>query len=87
MLSFLRIGQLEVGNGGMTTSEYMVHFSLWAMMKAPMLVGCDITRMTADTKMILLNKEIIALNQDAMGVSGMRAFVCDSLPGVSVAFW
>eukprot|EP00897_Mesotaenium_endlicherianum_P009092 jgi/Mesen1/8210/ME000442S07489 len=63
---------LEVGNGGMSTSEYRVHFSLWALMKAPLLIGCDITNMTEDTKTILFNKEIIAVNQDALGVQGKK---------------
>mmetsp|Transcript_44595 Transcript_44595/g.115949 ORF Transcript_44595/g.115949 Transcript_44595/m.115949 type:complete len:561 (-) Transcript_44595:442-2124(-) len=63
---------LEVGNGGMSTDEYRTHFGLWAIMKAPLLIGCDVTKMTADTKAILLNKEVIALNQDGLGVQGKR---------------
>ena len=41
---------LEVGNGGMTLTEYKTHFSLWAISKAPLLIGCDITKMTEDIK-------------------------------------
>ncbi|MCO5602989.1 hypothetical protein L7F22_057131 [Adiantum nelumboides] len=63
---------LEVGNGGMTTDEYIAHFSLWALMKAPLLIGCDITNMSADTKEILSNKEVIAVNQDRLGVQGKK---------------
>jgi alpha-galactosidase len=63
---------LEVGNGGMTTAEYRAHFSLWALMKSPLLIGCDITNMTKDTKDILMNKEVIAINQDPLGVQGHR---------------
>eukprot|EP01083_Nonionella_stella_P136015 413728_1 len=59
---------LEVGNGGMSTTEYITHFSLWCIGKAPLLIGCDITSMTNDTKMILMNEEAIAVNQDKLGV-------------------
>merc|ERR1712130_303820 len=59
---------LEVGNGGMTTTEYKTHFSLWCIGKAPLLIGCDITKMSEDTKEILMNSEAIAVNQDKMGV-------------------
>src|SRR6201996_214320 len=63
---------LEVGNGGMTTEEYRAHFSMWAMFSAPLLAGNDISNMTADTKGILLNKEVIAIDQDALGQQGHR---------------
>jgi len=63
---------LEVGNGGMTTAEYTAHFSLWALIKSPLLIGCDITKMTNDTFTILTNAEVIALNQDPLGVQGRR---------------
>jgi len=61
---------LEVGNGGMTTDEYISHFSLWCLIKSPLLVGCDVTKMSADTLMILTNSEVIALSQDDLGVQG-----------------
>lgn len=54
---------LEVGNGGMTKNEYIVHFSLWAISKAPLLIGCDVRNMTQDTMDIIFNKEAIAINQ------------------------
>ncbi|MCO5557902.1 hypothetical protein L7F22_011475 [Adiantum nelumboides] len=63
---------LEVGNGGMTKEEYRAHFSLWALMKAPLLIGCDITNMDGDTLDILSNKEVIAVNQDLLGVQGKK---------------
>eukprot|EP01084_Bolivina_argentea_P189708 326189_1 len=59
---------LEVGNGGMSTTEYITHFSLWCIGKAPLLIGCDITKMSSDTKMILMNDEAIAVNQDKTGL-------------------
>ena len=63
---------LEVGNGGMTLTEYKTHFSLWAISKAPLIIGCDITKMTEEIKNILTNTEIIAINQDAVGEQGHK---------------
>ena len=58
---------LEVGNGGMTTDEYKSHFSLWCMLAAPLIAGNDLANMSPDTKMILTNKEMIAIDQDTLG--------------------
>jgi alpha-galactosidase len=63
---------LEVGNGGMNKEEYRTHFSMWAMWSAPLLAGNDIANMSADTKEILMNKEVIAIDQDALGQQGRR---------------
>jgi alpha-galactosidase len=63
---------LEVGNGGMTKEEYRAHFSMWAIFAAPLLAGNDISNMTADTKEILMNKEVIAIDQDPLGQQGRR---------------
>ena len=63
---------LEVGNGGMTPTEYRSHFSLWAMMAAPLMAGNDIANMDESTRSILLNKEVIAVDQDRLGVQGRR---------------
>ena len=40
---------LEVGNGGMTHDQYQSHFALWAALKAPLLIGCDLTKVTSST--------------------------------------
>jgi len=63
---------LEVGNGGMTNSEYVVHFSLWAISKAPLIIGCDVRHMSQETYDILANMEVIAVNQDPLGVQGKK---------------
>ncbi|CAI0471803.1 unnamed protein product [Linum tenue] len=63
---------LEVGNGGMTTEEYRAHFSIWALAKAPLLIGCDVRSMTKETHEILSNDEVIAVNQDKLGVQGKK---------------
>ncbi|XP_048332658.2 alpha-galactosidase 1 isoform X1 [Ziziphus jujuba] len=63
---------LEVGNGGMSKNEYIVHFSLWAISKAPLLIGCDVRNMSQDTMDIIFNKEVIAINQDSLGVQAKK---------------
>jgi alpha-galactosidase len=63
---------LEVGNGGMTPTEYRTHFSLWAMMASPLMAGNDVAHMDETTRSILLNKEVIAVDQDSLGVQGHR---------------
>jgi alpha-galactosidase len=63
---------LEVGNGGMSDVEYRSHFSLWAMMAAPLMAGNDIAGMSEATRAILLNKEVIAIDQDPLGSQGRR---------------
>jgi len=55
---------LEVGNGGMTPDEYRTHFSLWALLRAPLIAGNDLRTMTEETKSILTNSEVIAIDQD-----------------------
>src|SRR5438874_4510757 len=63
---------LEVGNGGMTDTEYRSHFSLWAILAAPLIAGNDLRTMTAEIHDILTNKEVIAVDQDPLGREGRR---------------
>jgi alpha-galactosidase len=58
---------LEVGNGHMTDNEYRTHMSLWALVASPLLAGNDIRTMSPVTKSILMNKELIAVDQDSLG--------------------
>jgi alpha-galactosidase len=58
---------LEIGNGHMTDDEYRTHMSLWALTAAPLLAGNDIRTMSEVTRSILLNKEVIAVDQDPLG--------------------
>ena len=55
----------------MTDGEYRVHFSMWAMMAAPLIAGNDLTRMSSATRDILLNGEVIAIDQDARGTPAL----------------
>src|SRR6266516_4815788 len=65
---------LEVGNGGMTTTEYRSHFSLWAILAAPLIAGNDLRNMPLEIHDILTNKEVIAVNQDPLGREGRRVW-------------
>jgi alpha-galactosidase len=58
---------LEIGNGGMTDDEYRTHMAMWSMLRSPLLAGNDVRNMSAETKSILLNKEVIAIDQDRAG--------------------
>jgi alpha-galactosidase len=73
---------LEVGNGHLTTDEYRTHFSLWCLLRAPLLAGNDLRDMTEDTKSILMNTEAIAIDQDPAGLPLKRV----SQEGTSVVF-
>ena len=55
---------LEIGNGGMTDDEYRTHMSLWSLLSAPLIAGNDLRDMTDETKSILMNAEVIAIDQD-----------------------
>ena len=61
---------LEIGNGDMSETEYKTHMSLWALLAAPLLAGNDIRSMTDETKAILENAEVIAIDQDKLGRQG-----------------
>ena len=65
---------LEVGNGGMNRNEYRTHMALWTLLSAPLLAGNDLRSMTPETKEMLTNPEVIAVDQDAKGVQGHRVW-------------
>jgi len=62
---------LEVGNGGMTDTEDRTHFSMWAMMAAPLIAGNDLTALSPASLTTLTNQEVIAVDQDALGRQGV----------------
>jgi len=63
---------LEVGNGGMTDTEYRTHMSLWSLLASPLLAGNDLRSVAPDVVEILLNKEVIAIDQDPLGKQATR---------------
>ena len=64
---------LEVGNG-LTHNESVTHFSLWCLVKSPLILGNDLRVMTPDVLSILTNDEVIALSQDPLGVQGHQVY-------------
>jgi alpha-galactosidase len=73
----LVIGLKNTGNirgGGCSEIEYRTQMSMWCMLAAPLMIGCDIRNMDEITKEILLNKDIIAIDQDTLGKQGFRVF-------------
>lgn len=60
---------LEVGNG-MTATEDRAHFAMWAMLAAPLIAGNDLRAMSAEVRSVLTNTEIVAVDQDSLGVQG-----------------
>ena len=56
--------------GALTESEFRVHFTLWAVAKAPLIIGCTLSSLSQETLAVLRNDEVIAVNQDDLGVQG-----------------
>lgn len=65
-------GKGNVAHGGCTDAEYRSHFSLWCLLAAPLMIGCDVRAMSQNIRDILLNREVIAVNQDPLGRQGYR---------------
>jgi alpha-galactosidase len=65
---------LEVGNGKLTLAENRSHFSLWAMLAAPLLAGNDLPNMKPEITAILTNRDVISIDQDSLGKQGTRAY-------------
>jgi alpha-galactosidase len=72
---------LEIGNGGMTATEYRTHLGLWAMMAAPLIIGTDLRSASADTLAMLTNKTIVGIDQDRLG---RQATVVSNVDGLMV---
>ncbi|MDQ3819772.1 MAG: glycoside hydrolase family 27 protein [Acidobacteriota bacterium] len=69
---------MEVGNG-MSVSEDRAHFSMWCMLAAPLIAGNDLRSMSKETREILTNREVIAVDQDSLGVEGLMYSAKDGL--------
>ncbi len=63
----------------MTDAEYVTHFSLWSISKAPLIIGCDVRKISAASLATLTNREVIAVNQDPLGIQGKRVAMTASL--------
>jgi len=65
---------LEVGNGRVTLAENRSHFSMWAMLAAPLLAGNDLPNMKPEIKAILTNSNVVAVDQDKLGRQGTHVY-------------
>jgi len=63
---------LTVGLGGMNDEEYKAHFSMWAAIKSPLLIGADLRKLSPDILTILNNPAVLVVNQDPLGRSVKR---------------
>lgn len=66
---FADLDILEIGNGGLTPTEERAVFSLWCAVKSPILLGNNLAEMNATTLATVGNTELLAVNQDALGIS------------------
>jgi alpha-galactosidase len=65
---------LEVGNGKLTQDENRTHMGMWAMLAAPLLAGNNLSLLTPEVAAVLTNREVIAIDQDALGKQAERIF-------------
>ncbi|VGO23581.1 glycoside hydrolase family 27 protein [Pontiella sulfatireligans] len=63
---------MEIGNGNQTVDEYKTQFTMWCLLPAPLIMGHDVCTMTLEIREILINKEAIAVNQDAAVIPAKR---------------
>ena len=68
---------LEVGNGGLSYEQEKSHFALWAAAKSPLIIGCDLDKISNESFAIITNEELIAINQDPQGVQASCHVNCD----------
>jgi len=66
------LDMLEIGNGGMTDTEYVTHMTMWAAVKSAMIMGNDMVNLPPSAYSILLNPAILAVSQDPMGQGAFR---------------
>src|SRR5437867_11397609 len=64
---------LEIGNGGMTDTEYRTHMGLWALMSAPLIAGNDVRSISPSILAILTDPEVIAVDQDPLALQAVKA--------------
>ena len=62
---------LQVGNGGLSVTWERIHFSLWAILAAPLLISTDLTTLSDASLAVLLNRAVISVNQDSLGKPGI----------------
>ena len=69
---------LEIGNNWLTLNQEKTHFALWSLVKAPLILGCDLDKITPESFAIISNKELIDINQDKLGVQASCKVSCSA---------
>ena len=75
---------LEVGTEGLTYAESRAHFSLWCIIAAPLIAGNDVRHMKPEYRDMMTNKDVLSIDQDALGKQGFRALAD---PGKNIEIW
>jgi alpha-galactosidase len=65
-------GKGQIAGTGMSFVEYQTHMSVWVMACSPLMIGCDIRQLDADTASLLMTREVLDVNQDSLGVPARR---------------
>ena len=65
-------GKGQIAGTGMSFIEYQTHMSLWCMACSPLIIGCDVRKLDSDTVSLLMNREVLAVNQDSLGIPAKR---------------
>lgn len=65
-------GKGQIHGRGMSFTEYQTHMSLWALACSPLMIGCDVRQLESDTASLLMNRELLAINQDPLGIPARR---------------
>lgn len=74
---FIMRQQLIIGNFGLSYEQSRAQMALWAIMASPLLMSVDLRTIRPEYKAILINPDVIAVNQDPMGVQGRRIYKVD----------
>jgi alpha-galactosidase len=61
-------GKGQIAGNGMSFAEYQTHMSLWCMACSPLMIGCDIRKLDSETASLLMNRAVLAVNQDPLGI-------------------
>jgi len=65
-------GRGKIPGSGMAFVEYQTHMSVWSMACSPLMIGCDVTELDKETATLLMNREVLAVNQDPLGRPARR---------------
>ena len=66
-------GRGQIAGVGMSFLEYQTHMSMWVMACSPLMIGCDVRSLERDTASLLMNREVLGVNQDPLGIPASRA--------------